>query len=148
MNTEKLIKDLPKDIIYYIRRLTYKSQKKELLEDIRNYIDTLEIIKELYYKYYIHEEDPIEYMNWLANDIVLYLNEMQGTLYGFTNKYYNICKRNYKLKNNIDVENFIKKLDISGVDKEINIYWALLNINERQQIINSSVRCRRYIFNI
>lgn len=45
------INKLPDDIIQYIIPYTYQLQNKPLLNDIKNYKETKDIISELYYNY-------------------------------------------------------------------------------------------------
>ena len=138
MDTIQLINILPLELINKIRRLTYKPQNKILLNDITNYKNTLNKIKNIYYYYYL-EEDLQDHIEWLINDIVAYLNDDVPTFSGYQKKYYDICKRNNRLKTNKDVEKFIANLDNQNCIKQINTYWSLLKKNEREYFINSAV---------
>jgi len=77
-----------------------------------------------------------KYKNWLANDIVSYINNQQGTMYGFVDNFYNVFYRNLQLKNSEYIECYFNKLESNSVDTEINILWGLLLPEERDHIIS------------
>lgn len=140
---DDFIHKLPLDIVLYILPYTYKPQKKELLEDIRNYYETKNELFSLYHQLYIIENGDVEPedKNWLENDLIAYTNDYVATMFGFVEKHYNIFQRNIFLhgssleetKENID--RYVMGLDSHQVTFSINIYLGLLKPNERDEFI-------------
>ena len=128
---------LPLDIFLQIIPYTYNVQKKDLLNDIVNYKETKSLLSELYYNYFIvyAEDEPEEDRNWLVNDIVGYANNDVATMYGYVDKFYTIFKRNIFLQTEEAIDNYVKTLDEGNVDREINIFLGLLNVNERNDFV-------------
>ena len=50
---------------------TYEPQSEALMRDIRNYRETLQLIRSIYRNFHIitHEEEEPEDQNWLINDL-------------------------------------------------------------------------------
>ena len=128
---------LPLDIFLQIIPYTYNVQNKDLLNDIVNYKETKSLLSELYYNYFIvyAEDEPEEDRNWLVNDIVGYANNDVATMYGYVDKFYTIFKRNIFLQTEEAIDNYVKTLDEGNVDREINIFLGLLNVNERNDFV-------------
>lgn len=134
-----LIKKLPLDIILEIVPYTYNLQNKNLLQDIINYKEIKTLLLEFYHKIWIIElqsQDPTDDLNWLINDIISYSNDYKATMYGYTDNFYNIFKRNKFLTLNKDVDNYVDKLKKKTVLSQINILLGLLTINERNEFLS------------
>jgi hypothetical protein len=133
----KLIVELPQDIIDIIISYTYNLQNKELLDDIQDYTKSKKVLFHNYYDYwisYINEEEP-EDKYWLINDLISYTNNHKATMYGYTNNFYDIFYRNILLKTNEDVDKYIINLDDKNVNSQINIVLGLLTKQERYEFI-------------
>jgi RNA recognition motif-containing protein len=74
------IQKLPQDIMYHIIPYTYQLQPNVIMNDIKNYKETKELIVSLYYNYWIvnFEEAEPEDKYWLINDLVSFINRFYG----------------------------------------------------------------------
>jgi hypothetical protein len=132
---------LPEDIIFNcIIPYTYSPQSKELLNDIRSFINTLEIISTIYYNEWIihYKEEEPEDKNWLINDILNYLKKdlIQYQHFFFRNP--NVVKLWYKLYSiNTDFrsERYIEVLDKMPVECRIRRFWGIFTPDERDDFI-------------
>jgi hypothetical protein len=139
--TNNFIKKLPIEIINLIISYTYNPQNKILLEDIENYSDSKQKVLEIYYYNYIIYLQSLEPedKNWLINDIIRYTNENCPTMYGYTDKFYNIWYRNHALKTQNDINNHILCIEKKCVNTQINLFWGILNPIERNEIVISKL---------
>lgn len=137
-NFKLLLYKLPIEIIHKILFLTYKPQKSVLLKDIRNYIEINHFLRNLYYKKFIitlkqpHNEDN----HWLINDLYAFLNNGNALMYGYIDKFYDVFKRKDKLNNKKQIHKFLNNLDKNNVSTQINIFLAIMTINERNNYKN------------
>jgi hypothetical protein len=78
-----------------------------------------------------------EYKNWIVNDIISYMNDYQGTMYGYTPKFHTFINRvNLQQLNRVlDVNTFNTIIENKEIDTQINILWGLLLPQERNEII-------------
>lgn len=138
---EKNIRKLPEELIYNIMSYTYEVQPSTLLHDIKNYYDTKIIVSEYYYRIFIVElgDEPTEDKNWIINDLYSFYNRYQPTMWGYCDNFYNVFYRNIRLNTRDNVQNYCKNLDKNSVDTQINIFWGLLNINERAEFIKKKL---------
>ena len=137
----KFINRLPLDIVLQIIPYTYNLQNKNLLDDIVNYTETKTKLFELYYKFWmidIISLDPEEDKNWLINDIFSYANNHYASMYGYTEFFYNIFKRNIFLQTNKEIDKYVDNLEKKDVLTQINIFLGLLTIKERKDILLAS----------
>jgi len=56
-------------------------------------------------------------------------------LYEYTDKFYNIFKRNIFLQTEEEIDNYVKILEEKNVNRQINIFLGLLNVNERNDFV-------------
>lgn len=134
---------LPLDIVLQIIPYTYELQNKNLLEDIINYKETKTLIHEMYYKYWVidlQSIDPDEHKYWLINDIHAYANNYNAIMYGYIDNFYDIFKRNRYLKTNEDIDTYVTNLEKKDVSSQINVFFGLLTIEERNEIIFTAPR--------
>jgi hypothetical protein len=132
------IKKLPLDIILQIIPYTYNLQNKKLLCDIINYKQVKTILLESYNDFWrieIESEDTEEYKDWLINDLFVYANNYNPLMYGYNDKFYDIFTRNIFLKTRMDVYKYVHRLEKREVSSQINILLALLNPNERNEML-------------
>ena len=114
-NIHELIRMLPQDIIqFHIIPFTYMPQPVTLLSDIKNFVETREIISEIYYNKY---KDLLQYeknahKNWLVSDLLIFVK---------LNKNKNIY-RSFK---------FTQK----DIHTQFNLFWRVLSIEHRQLFI-------------
>ena len=129
----ELIKTLPNEIIKKIRFMAYKPQKLELTYDIQNFYRTNKLLRQLYYMRIIIRErlKKPEDLNWLSNDIFAFLNEEVALMHGYVDKFYSFFMKRKNLNSKKKVDNFINELDRGNVSTEINIFLAMMDINER-----------------
>jgi len=133
------IQKLPQDIIGNIIPYTYQLQPNVIMNDIKNYKETKELIVSLYYNYWIvnFEEAEPEDKYWLINDLVLFINNDQATMYGYVENFYNIFRRNQYLQSCESINNYVSNLETKPVTTQINIIWSLLTPKERTEFLVS-----------
>ena len=136
---KELVQRLPKEIIYIIISYTYKFQDKQMLEDIKNFIETRKTILTLYRTFWIDtwNEFELEDKNWLVNDLHAYANNYKASMYGYVDNFYNIFKRNFLLKQKTDEEldNSIRIIERTPVNRQINFFLGLFFPKERNDVI-------------
>ena len=112
---------LPMEIIHFhIIPYTYTFQPIQLLSDIKNYIETREIISTIYYNKYKdllqHEHNADKY--WLISDILLFIKLKQFKL---------------KQKSSVDIYRYCNnKKDIHS---QLNYIWSILTVEQRNTFI-------------
>lgn len=133
---------VPIEIASHIIQYTYRVQNKQLLSDIINFTESKTKLLELYLLYCakINDYETTQYVNWLANDIVFYMNTFchTGVLYGggYVDKFYSRLSRNPFLSSKSKIDKYVIHLSKNGnVMKEVNIYLGLLTIQERSEFI-------------
>ena len=128
------ISRLPKEIINLILFYSHSYQPKYLLEDIKN----VNIVKKgLLQKYWSCWEDDDESNDWLINDIFSYVNKYRPLMDGYVDNFYNIFFRHVRLKNKLQVDKYIKKMEKNSVVSQINIFLGLLTPEERNDFFTS-----------
>ena len=142
----KNIHNLPIELISIIISYSYSPQPIEITKDILSYFESKATIRNVFYLRY---EDLMPYerdadMNWLVSDVLCYMNRNRATFYKYQDQFYAICKRNYMLRG---VENdTIRKIVNDSRNKNIffqfNIYWGLLNSDERNHFIEIQKKIR------
>ena len=139
MHLISLMYYLPQELIYKIRRLTYKSQSKNLLNDISHFYSSIEFVSKYYYKEFKNELNIEENADrhWLVNDIGRYLNNDIAISQGYKEKYKQTISKHYGFKNSIKtISTIIHNLTKLPVNTEINILWGIMTLNEREEMIN------------
>lgn len=122
---------LPIDVIFKILSYTYNPQNQPLLEDIRNFYKTRQIVNDIYIEKWKHS--TIEnYKDWIINDMFIFLNDCIPTMFGYCKKCKDIINRNSFVKN---VESYIYYTELKKVDSQINIFFALFTTKEREEFI-------------
>jgi len=142
----EIIKRLPLEIVRMIIPYTYSPQPKEIIQDIHSYFETKKTICDMFYLRYVdiltHETHAD--MNWLVNDILCFMNSHRASFHKFADQLYEICSRNYMLRN-VD-PCIIRKIINNSYSKDIHfqfrIYWGLLLPEEREQFIRIQKRIR------
>ena len=136
---------LPEDIQRKVLTYYWTPQPKALLADIKNYHESLDLIKQIYHNDIITEyndlgeqdphPDPVQ--NWLINDIHRWLNNDNPTMYGYIEKFKQTIQRYpyyHLIAKNID--SYIEIIGKTSVQKEIQIFWGLFTPKERCLFIN------------
>jgi len=130
---------LPHDVIQLIIGYSYNLQSKTLICDIQNYDTSKQQIIYIYDTFWTNymREAEHEYKNWIVNDIISYMNDYQGTMYGYTPKFHTFINRvNLQQLNRVlDVNTFNTIIENKEIDTQINILWGLLLPQERNEII-------------
>lgn len=133
---KEFIQKLPMDIVLQIIPYTYNLQNKNLLCDIINYNQTKNKLLELY-KFFCtietQRDESEEYKYWLKRDLFIYANNYNLRLYD--DKFYNILKRNIFLQPEKNIYKYITNLQKKELSTQINILLALLNIDERNELL-------------
>jgi len=125
---------LPEDIQRKILTYYWTPQPKVLLDDIKNYHESLYLIKQIYKNYInggVNNED------WLINDIHRWLNNDNPTMHGYIEKFKLMIQR-YPYYHLIakDIVSYIEIIGKTSVQKEIQIFWGLFTPKERSLFIN------------
>jgi len=126
---------LPEDIIFNcIIPYTYSPQSKELLNDVRSFTNTLEIISTIYYNEWIiyYKEQEPEDKNWLINDI---FNYSKKDLIHYQPNVLKLWYRLYSINTDFKSERYIKVLDKMPVECGIRRFWGIFTIEERNDFI-------------
>ncbi len=117
---------------------TYNPQPKELCRDIRSFHYIREYLYELYYKRWENLE-PGEYINWLENDIIRFLNNDKATMWGYVENYLEKLSRLYLLKDKSEktIRQYIHtKVVHFEVKYAIKTFLGLLTPDERLELVN------------
>ena len=77
--------------------------------------------------------------DWLINDIFSYANEYKATMFGYVSKFHNIFLRQFRIKNILQVENYIILLTRMDVITQINIFLGLMTVVERNQLLKNTI---------
>jgi hypothetical protein len=128
---------LPKELIYIILSYTPQPQSKELTEDIRNYYESKKILLQSYHNYWIfiwQENTPAD-KEWIVNDLYRYSNRNTPSMNGYVDEFYELFFRNFNMITKEQVNKYITILDNKSLDTQINFFWGLLNLKERNEFI-------------
>ena len=132
------IRELPTDIILYIRPFTYCIQSQELQEDIYSFVQSERMISNIYYhKWFFLNYGENNDREWLINDIFRFCNEDKATMFGYVDKFYRICRR-HRLLENVSkdrIDDFIQTLENKHVNNQIYFFWGLFTPMERDFFI-------------
>lgn len=136
---QRNIQNLPIELISIICSYSYSPQPIEITKDILSYFESKSTIRSMFsirYKDLMPYERDAD-MNWLVSDVLCFMNRHRSTFYKYEDQFYEICKRNYMLR---DAENVrIRKLVNGAFNKNIffqfHVYWGLLTPTERNQFI-------------
>lgn len=134
---KKLLYAEPNIVRFHIIPYTYEPQPESLMQDIRNYRETSQLIRNIYH--YIHiimraEEEP-EDQNWLINDLFGYGNNGVPTGVAYIDHFRHIWFRNYSIPMNDAFDHFIRLYEKKSVSTQINMFWGILTISERALFI-------------
>jgi hypothetical protein len=133
---EQLINKLPLEVIYLIISFSYNIQNKDLLCDIKDiYISKSKILnlyKDITYLIY---DDHYEYL--LIYDLFTYVNGQH--IMRYTDDFFNFFFRNKMLKSKNDIIEYILYMNKKDINTRLNIYWSLMTINEREDMINNAL---------
>jgi hypothetical protein len=128
---------LPIEIIYIILSYTYQPQPKEITEDIKNCHESKQILLQTYHNYWIficQENEPAD-KEWLINNLYRYSNKNTPTMNGYVDEFYELFFRVFNIRTKEQVNKYITILDNKSLDTQINIFWRLLNLEERNKFI-------------
>lgn len=132
-----IIKKLPEDLRRYILTFTYQYQPSFLLNDIRHYLFSRTLIKELYY-----QENEWQYPgagdDWFHNDLIGFCNEEHATMNGYRDYFFDIFTRMFSLKNKSRDQIIHICNNVFRDSKKTNITWGLLTIEERDTFMGSN----------
>jgi hypothetical protein len=123
---------LPKELLFKIMSYTYEIQDKSMLEDIRSFHESRQIIYAIYLEkwgYSINEH----HADWIINDIGIFMNDNIPSMFGYCKKCKDIIHRNPFVKN---AEKYILCTEVKHVDSQINIFLGLFTSKERNEFIS------------
>jgi len=128
---------LPKELIYIILSYTYQPQSKNLTEDIINFNESKQILLQIYNNYWIfdcQQNKPAD-KEWIINDLYRYSNKNIPTMNGYIDEFYELFFRKFNTLTKEQVNKYITILDNKSLDTQINIFWGLFNLKERNEFI-------------
>ena len=128
---------LPKELIYIILSYTYQPQSKEITEDIINFNESKQILLKSYENYWIffYQQNKPDDKEWIINDLYRYSNKNISTMNGYIDEFYELFFRKFNTITKEKVNKYIKILDNKSLDTQINIFWGLFNLKERNEFI-------------
>ena len=132
------INSLPLELMEIIRKYTYKPQHKSLSNQIIKLYTLKKLLYSTYSSLYQHEleSQPKAIENWIDNDITLYLNEQQGTMYGYRQTICDVLSRNYVFNTKDKIIDYLNKHNICMDAKtNVNIFLSLLNNNDIKKLL-------------
>ena len=139
-NIFMILSFLPVEIINKIITYTYQPQGKSLIRDIENFYTTRLAVQNLYHYQYVvvfGEPEPSD-RDWLINDIFGLSNQYFPTIVnGYVDYFYNLFLRNRFLKTREDVLRYIQNTETKEVNTQINIFWGLFSIEERNIFVKN-----------
>ena len=130
---------LPKELIYVILSYTPQPQSKELTEDIKNFHESKQIIYKVYHNYWIfhyQQNEPAD-KEWIINDLYGFYNRGTATNNGYVNEFYDLFFRKFNMLTKEQVNKYTAILDNKSLDSQINFFWGLLNLKERNEFIST-----------
>ena len=131
---QKLMNRLPTDIINHIIPYTYNLQNKDILSDIKNYVESKNEIFQSYQKNYYSTSEGLpwrEYLFDIINDFLIIKSDTNEEKFC----YFNFVLRRHLLlsnKSNYFIDDFSCKISVTTYN---NMYWGLLTIDERNDIL-------------
>jgi hypothetical protein len=132
----------PLDII---KSMYATPQPLELMKDIRDFSTRLEHINAIYSSRWSMSEEGHDVWDWLSNDLILYMNLDQATMYGYTNAFYQIWDKylpaeiwgwNHRIAKRSDI--FTPYMLPADAPKQLYRYTIPLS---RRHIINNFMKC-------
>jgi hypothetical protein len=132
------INRLPLDIIQKIIPYTYNTQNKSLLCDICNYKKSRTTLSKIYTIYWTNnlQYGPNGANDWIINDIFSFANNHKASMYGYVDRFYGIFRRNPFLQTKGEIDNYLSDLEDKHVTTQINIFWGLLTVDERNEFLH------------
>jgi hypothetical protein len=134
---------LPEELVHHIFSYTYRPQKPELLDDIRNFTHTRDRLFATYRDFHVgwenqneEEDEELEYKWWIVNDIIRFMNSDQATANGYVDNFYYIFLRTYQLHTEAQAYNYISILQNKPLMNQINTCWGILNPSERLHMLS------------
>jgi len=132
----KYMRTMSSDIIQHILSYTHQYQPPFLLSDIVNYHKTRREMTELYDVYWqtLLDINRLHAKLWMANDIICYIClKIPRCIQIMSRAYFHDVSGN-RIKTYKDFNQFRRKLDKKSTDTIINVYWGILNPEERADI--------------
>ena len=138
---QKLLHVEPNIVGFHIIPYTYEPQPKSLMQDIRNYRETSQLIRSIYRNYWIitRREEGIEDQNWLINDLFGYGNNGIPTGVAYIDHFRHIWFRSYAITMNDAFDRFIRLYETKSASTQINMFWGILTISERALFIQRTL---------
>ena len=143
INVKEIIQKLPEDIVRYIIPFTYSYQSPVLLQDIQSFYSDRKIVCDCYHYKWSNflDHSPFEDIEWMANDIIIYANSDQATMWGYHPFFHYICSRSFSLDSQEKQHRFIDGILQKNVKpmRCFNVMWGLLIPEERLAFIHQFV---------
>lgn len=148
MNLLELLLNLPLELYWKIRRMTYLAQPKQLLDDISHFHSSKLLLFDYYNKNrYIDKCDESTIKKSLytlfVEDMEIYLNNYENPGYNQINKKFkNTISRYFKYKNENDehlLRIIIFCMFYHTLELESSFLWGIMTIKERNEMISNLI---------
>ena len=143
---QRNIRNLPIELISIIISYSYSPQPIEITKDVISYFESRTIIRSMFS---IRYQDLMPYerdadMNWLVSDILCFMNNNRATYYKYQDQFYEICKRNYMLRNaeHPQIKRIANQAHYKSIFFQFHVYWGLLTPDERNRFIEIQKKIR------
>lgn len=134
MELVKNLKRLPIEIVNKIWGYTYSPQPVVLMEDIRDYIESLDYICYYYFEKFSYEDSDYQYR--LVYDMFCYISYFSSVSF---HSYNDFWMRSIYCKN-MDpdqLSEYIYRLEHNNIDAQIRLLWGLFYPKERAEFIDT-----------
>jgi hypothetical protein len=121
---------MPQEIQIHILQYTYKPQPKYLQKDIINYVNTIDVLYDIYLG--IWENDMYEANLWIQRDFFRFINLYQATPQIFTTSFYNFWLRYFMVNTYAEAIKFSK-----NTQNNTKFMWGLFTPAERERFFKS-----------
>lgn len=129
------LEDYDKDLVDKIYSYITYPQPQFLLDDIKSFHKTKNKLTYIYNERYTHEPEEVD--NWIYNDLILFYNEDNPIMNGYTYGYIDKINRCFIEYSNKDTIKYIEYCDNKKNTKSlINIYISRLTVDERFTLLN------------
>ena len=140
IKVREIIRKLPEDLVRYIIPFTYSFQSPVLLQDIQSFYSDRKTVRDCYHHKWSNflDNSPFEDIEWMANDIIIYVNHDQATMWGYHSFFHFICSRSFSLDSQEKQHRFIDGILQKSVKpmRCFNVMWGLLKTDERLAFIH------------
>jgi hypothetical protein len=137
---------LPRELQLNILEFYYRKKSDDFCEDVKSFIITRNVLiadYQAYFKVYWYDHNEENYLDWLANDITIYMNEYLPTMDGYTSSHTKMWKRLFYFKNktNDEIYNIRQLAEMEmPVMRDICTRIGIMTPKERRACISEMIQ--------